>query len=80
MSYFDHPYISNSDIKAFLKSQGKGFEDPENLQLILTLARTFIVQYWSHTCNRRSCCQRMTLRLRIKCVTHFGRIHYSGIL
>lgn len=41
MSYFDHPYISNSDIKAFLKSQGKGFEDPENLQLIFDFGSYF---------------------------------------
>lgn len=37
MSYFDHKNISNSDLKAFLKTQGLKPEDPENLQQIYDL-------------------------------------------
>lgn len=37
MSYFDHHFISNSDIKNFLKSIGLKREDPPNLQAIFDL-------------------------------------------
>lgn len=37
MNYFDHEYISSSDLKSFLKKLGGGFEEPANLQAIYDL-------------------------------------------
>lgn len=37
MNYFDHEYISASDLKSFLKKLGGGFEEPANLQAIFDL-------------------------------------------
>lgn len=37
MSYFQHGNLSNSDIKDFIKKNGGGFEEPENLQAIYAM-------------------------------------------
>lgn len=41
MSYFDHPNLSNSDIKSFKRSLGLLPEEPENLQEIFDLGSYF---------------------------------------
>lgn len=41
MNYFDHPYVSNSDLKNFKKKIGMAPEDPLNLQAIFDFGSLF---------------------------------------
>lgn len=65
MSYFDHPYLSNSDIKDFKKKIGLMPEDPENLQEIFdlgTLIHAVIVEPHKADIEHKDLDMAMTMR------------------